>query len=52
VTALEQMVRNAWVGWGNYAMWTICRDCREWRYCRSRHGGDSPWLCLGCFDQR
>ena len=50
--ALRELARNEWIRWGAYAMWSVCRDCREWCYCRSRSGGDGPWLCLDCFDQR
>lgn len=50
MTTLEQLARNAWIGWGSFAQWTVCADCDEWRYCRSR--GGHHYLCLGCFDQR
>lgn len=49
MTALEKLVRQAWVDWGSYAQWTVCADCTDWRYCRSR--GGKRFLCLACFDQ-
>jgi hypothetical protein len=50
MTALERLVRNRWIGWGDYAGWRTCAGCGRFRYCRSRRRGRA--LCLECFDQR
>ena len=51
MTALEQVARRAWLGWGNYAKHTRCTGCGSFTYCRAkRYAG--PWLCLDCHDQR
>jgi hypothetical protein len=51
VSALEQQVRIAWIGWGSYAGFHVCSGCRRFVYCRARTYG-TKWLCLDCWDQR
>jgi hypothetical protein len=50
MTTLEKATLVAFRAWGpDFAQWTLCRECGEFRYCRARrrHG---KWLCLECFD--
>lgn len=49
LTALERAARSAWIGWGDYAQFTVCSGCQQFLHCRSRRRG--RWLCLECFDQ-
>lgn len=52
LTAIEAAARQLWVGWGAYAQFTVCDECEEFLYCRSRSGGThARYLCLDCFDQ-
>jgi len=50
MTALEEAVRYAWMGWGHVdSKYTICSKCDRFLACRSN---GRRWLCLECFDQR
>jgi len=50
MSALEEHARIRWEAWGHaWAMWTQCRYCHEFRYCRAKRRGF--WRCLDCFDQ-
>jgi hypothetical protein len=49
MTALEQLARERWIGWGDYAGYTTCSCCHEFVYCRWLARGR---LCLTCFDLR
>ena len=47
----EQKAKQAWQAWGhNWAMFTICSDCKEMRQCRGKT--KRRMLCLHCWDQR
>jgi hypothetical protein len=37
-----------WRCWGQYAKFTVCTCCNEFRYCR--HKPRWPWLCADCFN--
>jgi len=49
-TQLEIEAINAWLAWGAYAKWTICKGCGSSTYCRAKHA-NGPFKCVGCFDQ-
>lgn len=47
--SLEEQVKRAWQSWGSaWAMYTVCKSCGHYDYCRGRR--KNKLLCLQCFD--